>query len=106
MGNNSRHQRHIRLLRKLTDGTDYYIAHVWNTFGRSMHGVLDSQGKQKFFIYGDHTKYWNTPYFRYTEAGKIFFALQPRRNKEQFGLVITGWKELSWFVNEGVKNKA
>lgn len=105
MGKHSRHQRHIKLLRKLVKETDYYIAHVWNTFGRSLHGVLDSQGGQKFSIYGDHTKYLVTPYFRYAEAGKIFFALQPKRNKEQFGLVITGWKDLSWFVNEGVKNK-
>ena len=107
MKRKSRHKRHIELLRKLVGETDYYIAHVWNLQGKSMHGKVDWNGRQRFVRFGDCTREWYTPWLgHYSIAGKVYFALQPKPDKNQtFGLVITGWKELKWFVNEGVKNK-
>ena len=107
MKRKSRHKRHIELLKKLVQGTDYYIAHVWDEHGKSMHGKLDWKGRQRFIRFGDWTRDWYTPWLWPCNSGKVYFALQPKPDKNQtFGLVITGWKELTWFVNEGVKNKS
>ena len=102
MKGKTRHQQHITLLRKLVDKTDYYIAHVWNEQGRSMHGKIVA-GQQRFVRYGDYATFWCTPYLPYAYASKIYFAVMPR-SKKRFGMVLKGWNELKWFVNEEVNN--
>ena len=95
----SKHQKHIRLLKKLVDKTDYYVAHVWNEQGSSLHGKIDAFGRQKFFRYGAYYEDKYTPYLQYSFAGKLYFAVMPKQ-KELFGMVLTGWKELGWFVQK------
>ena len=105
MKRKSRHKRHIELLRKLVGETDYYIAHVWNLQGKSMHGKVDWNGRQRFVRFGDCTQEWYTPWLgHYSIEGKVYFALMPR-TKVRFGIVLTGWNELKWFVQEEIANK-
>ncbi|MBO6031828.1 MAG: hypothetical protein J6Q22_10345 [Prevotella sp.] len=105
MKRKSRHKRKIELLNKLVKKTDYYIAHVWNGQGISLHGKIDNLGRQRFVRFGDCTQEWHTPWLRhYSVAGKVYFALMPR-TKVRFGIVLTGWNELKWFVQEEIAKK-
>ena len=105
MKRKSRHKRKIELLNKLVKKTDYYIAHVWNGQGKSLHGKIDNLGRQRFVRFGDCTQEWHTPWLgQYSVAGKVYFALMPR-TRVCFGIVLTGWNELKWFVQEQIANK-
>ncbi len=107
MKRKSRHKRHIELLKKLVDKTDYFIDHVWNEFGISMHGRLDCIGRQRFVRYGDHSNLWHTPWLGKLGAQPrhIYFAVMPKVNDISFGIVLDGWKELSRYVKEQIAMK-
>ena len=105
MKRKSRHKRKIELLNKLVKKTGYYISHVWNGQGISLHGKIDNLGRQRFVRFGDCTQEWHTPWLgHYPVAGKVYFALMPR-TKVRFGIVLTGWNELKWFVDEEISKK-
>ena len=102
MKRKSKHKRHIELLRQLVHLTDYYIAHVWNGQGKSLHGKIDNLGRQRFVRFGDCTQEWHTPWLGHNSvAGKVYFALISR-TKCTFGIVLTGWNELKWFVQDEI----
>lgn len=101
MKRKSRHKRHVELLKKLVDKTDYFVGHVWNDFGISMHGQLDGRGRQRFVRYGDHCNLWRTPWLGRTDARHIYFAVTPKKNNK-FGMVLCGWKELNWFAQQQI----
>lgn len=103
MKRKSRHKRHVELLKKLVDKTDYFVGHVWNDFGKSMHGRLDWRGRQTFVLYGDHCNTWLTPWLGKSRARHIFFAVMPKMNDSPFsGIILDGWKELNWYVKEQI----
>lgn len=104
MKRRSRHKRHIEILKKLVRDTDYYVAHVWNGQGNSMHGKVDYLWRQKFYRYGDLDSEWYTPFLPTPIAGKHYFCLMPKK-KPLFGIVLTGWHELKWFVEYEVSKK-
>lgn len=105
MKRKSRHKKHIELLRKLVDKTDYFIGHVWNEFGISMHGRLDGLGRQRFVRYGDHCNLWYTPWLGKSDARHKYFALMPKMNDFSFGIILDGWNELNWYVKEQIAMK-
>ena len=96
-----RHKRKIELLRKLVKDTDFYVAHVWNDQGNSLHGFVNFAGIQKFRRYGDFCNEWFTPWLKNSWAGRVYFAVMPR-SKSKFGTVLQGWGELNYFVNEEI----
>ena len=104
MKKKSRHKRHIELLKKLVEKTDYYVAHVWNEHGQSMHGKVDGKGRQRFSRFGDYTRDWYTPWLWPCTSRKFYFGLMPQK-KCAFGIVLTGWNELKWFVQEEIAKK-
>lgn len=81
MRSRSRHQRHIRLLKKLVEETDYYVAHAWTASGLSLQGKVDSDMRQRFIdrskFQGFRPREFFTPSIT-SEEGKMFFALIPR----------------------------
>ena len=97
MKRKSRRKRPIELLKKLVSDTDYYVAHVWNGQGNSMHGKVNHLGQQKFYRYGCLDREWYTPFLPTPIAGKTYFGLMPKE-KKAFGIILTGWSELKWFV--------
>ena len=102
MKRKSRHKRHIEILKKLVSDTDYYVAHVWDGQGNSMHGKVNHLGQQKFYRYGClgkewYTREWYTPFLPHPISGKHYFCLMPKK-KNAFGIVLSGWSELKWFV--------
>lgn len=103
MKRKSRHKKRIELLKKLVEETDYYIAHVWNGFGISLHGDIDGLGRQRFRRFGDCCKMWFTPWLD-RHCNKVYFALVHRK-EIGFGIVLEGWRELKWFVGEEIAKK-
>lgn len=104
MKRKSRHSRHVALLKKLVEKTDYYVAFVWNKRGQSMYGEVDSDNRQKFRRYGNTFRVWFTPYLTHSPAGKVYFAVMPQK-KSRFGIVLEGWTELKWFVGKEMSIK-
>ena len=109
MKRKSRHKRHIELLKKLVSDTDYYVAHVWNGQGNSMHGKVNHLGQQKFYRYGClgkewYTREWFTQFLPNPIAGKTYFGLMPQKNP-MLGVVLTGWHELKYFVKYEILKK-
>ena len=104
MKSKSRHKMHIKILKQLVDKTDYFVGHVWNEYGRSIHGCINWDGEQVFVRYGDHCNTWYTPWLGHSDANKVHFALMPRKNT-RFGIVLVGWNELKWFVRDEIAKK-
>jgi hypothetical protein len=105
MKRKSRHKRHIELLKKLVDKTDYYVGHVWNDFGASIHGKINWDGEQVFCRYGDYCKTWHTPWLGKSGARHKYFAVMPKMNNISFGVILDGWNELNWYVKEQIAMK-
>lgn len=104
MKRKSRHKRHIEILKKLVRDTDYYVAHVWNMQGDSMHGKVNLRGQQKFNRHGDLANEWYSPFLQAPIAGKHYFCLMPKE-KPMSGIVLTGWRELRLFVENEISEK-
>lgn len=104
MKKKSRHKKKIELLRELVGKTDFYVAHVWNVFGSSIHGYVNCAGRQKFRRFGDCSNEWFTPWLGHFPHGEIYFAVMPRTIID-FGTVLVGWNELKWFVREEIAKK-
>lgn len=104
MKRKSRHKRHIEILKKLVGDTDYYVAHVWNGQGDSMHGKVGLLGRQKFNRHGDLAKEWYSPFLPAPIAGKQYFCLMPQE-KPMSGIVLAGWRELRLFVENEISEK-
>ena len=103
MKRKSRHQKHIELLKQFVEKTDYYVGHVWNEYGASIHGRINWKGQQVFSRNGDHCNVWFTPWLGKSGARHIFFAVMPKMNDSPFsGIVLDGWKELNWYVKEQI----
>ena len=105
MKRRSRHTRHIEILKKLVSNTDYYVAHVWNGHGNSMHGKVNHLGQQKFYRHGYLESEWYTPFLPRPIAGKLYFGLMPQKDP-MFGIVLTGWNELKLFVENEISKKS
>lgn len=104
MKRRSRHTRHIEILKKLISNTDYYVAHVWNGQGNSMHGKVNHLGQQKFYRHGYLEREWYTPFLPRPIAGKFYFGLMPKMVQTP-GIVLTGWRELNRFVEKEISEK-
>ena len=107
----SKHKRHLEILSKLVNTTDWYVSMAWDNCDSVVKGLLVrgiTEDSQRFsvlcgcsYLRGARMK-WSLRTPPFIQGGDIFFALQNRDSKKH-GIVVKGWKELEYFgVDERV----